>query len=155
MPVWLGRRFPLDQLVSGGTWPQLPGLSSGCEDKLCLRVRVATFCPLLLLPLAGQGHEPRPGQSPARGIWGVSIVDLFLFSVARCVAVCARAVSERLPVCSPPPSPAREEQAGSAVVFSCGGTLEVAHACHLLNRLPLSRCIFIFIVMEKSNGIVS
>lgn len=79
MPVWLGRRFPLDQLVSGGTWPQLPGLSSGCEDKLCLRVRVDTFCPLLPLPLAEQGHVPRPGQSPARGIWGVSIVGLFLF----------------------------------------------------------------------------
>lgn len=89
MPVWLGRRFPLDQLVSGGTWPQLLGLSSGCEDKLCLRVRVATFCPLSLLPLAGQGHEPRPRQSPARGIWGVSIVDLFLFSVAWCVWLCA------------------------------------------------------------------
>ena len=51
MPVWLGRRFPPDQLVSGGTWPQLPGQSSGCEDKLCLWVRVATFCPLLLLLL--------------------------------------------------------------------------------------------------------
>lgn len=80
MPVWLGRRFPLDQLVSGGTWPQLPGLSSGCEDKLCLRVRVATFCPLLLLPLAGKGHEPRPGQSPARGIW------VFLLLTCSCSA---------------------------------------------------------------------
>lgn len=91
MPVWLGRRFPPDQLVSGGTWPQLPGQSSGCEDKLCLWVRVATFCPLLLLllpplpPPAGRGHVPRPGQSPARSIWGVSIVGLFLFRVARCV----------------------------------------------------------------------
>lgn len=83
MPVWLGRRFPLDQLVSGGTWPQFPGQSSGCEDKLCLRVRVATFRPLL--PPAGQGHALGPGQSPARSIWGVSIVGLFLFRVARCV----------------------------------------------------------------------
>lgn len=56
MLVWLGRRFPPDQLVSGGTWPQLPGQSSGCEDKLCLPVRVATFCPLL--PPAGGGMCP-------------------------------------------------------------------------------------------------
>ena len=91
MPVWLGRRFPPDQLVSGGTWPQLPGQSSGCEDKLCLWVRVATFCPLLLLllppppPPAGRVHVPGPGQSPARSIWGVSSVGLFLCRVARCV----------------------------------------------------------------------
>lgn len=53
MPVWLGRRFPPDQLVSGGTWPQLPGQSSGREDKLCLPVTAATFCPLL--PLLERG----------------------------------------------------------------------------------------------------
>ena len=63
MPVWLGRRFPPDQLVSGGTWPQLPGQSSGCEDKLCLWVRVATFCPLLLPP------PPPPPPPAGRGMY--------------------------------------------------------------------------------------
>lgn len=83
MPVWLGRRFPPDQLVSGGTWPQLPGQSSGREDKLCLPVTVATFCPLL--PLSERGHVPGTGQSPARSIGGISIVGLSLLHVTPCV----------------------------------------------------------------------